>query len=168
MKVFVLLGILGMAASSTATAAGEAPMPSYFDTSEQVEPRASRPQMPTRAAGTGKVFVIDSDASSGPVIRTGAQQTMDETGSLPASTVNQVPLPQNMDRGVKDLEAGMDDLRRYTAVMAAHIQQNGMRGFLAVPTDVKDQGQAVGRKIGGGINGIMTDVAHEMVIPEKH
>lgn len=168
MKVIVLLGILVMAASSSASAAGDAPMPSYFDTGEQVAPRATRPQMPTRQDGRGKVFVIDSDASSGPVIRTGTQLTMDETGPLPAGTVSQVPLPPNMERGVKDLEAGMDELRRYTAVMAAHIQQNGMRGFLAVPTDVKDQGQAVGRKIGGGINGIMTDVAHEMVIPEKH
>lgn len=167
MKVFVLLGIFGMAVSTTATAAGDAPLPSYFDTGEQVAPRATRTQMPPRTTAPGKVFVIDSDASSGPVIRTGAQQTKDETGSLPAGTVNQVPLPPNMDRGVKDLEAGMDDLRRYTGVMAAHIQQNGMRGFLAVPTDVKDQGQAVGRKIGGGINGIMTDAAHEMVIPEK-
>ena len=65
------------------------------------------------------------------------------------------------------LEAGMDDLQAYTAVMAAHIQWNGMRGFLAVPPEIKDQGVAVGRKIGGGINGIMTDVAHEMIVPEK-
>ena len=62
----------------------------------------------------------------------------------------------------------MDDLRSYTSVMAAHVQQNGMRGFLAIPQEIKDQGQAIGRKIGGGIGGIMTDAAHEMIVPEKH
>lgn len=72
-----------------------------------------------------------------------------------------------MDRGVKDLEAGMNDLRQYTGDMAAHIQKKGIRGFLAVPPDIKDQGQAVGKKIGGGIGGIMSDVANEMVVPEK-
>lgn len=72
-----------------------------------------------------------------------------------------------MEKGVKDLESGMEDLQKYTAVMANHIQQNGLRGFLAVPPEIRDQGVAVGRKIGNGISGIATDTAHDMIVPER-
>ncbi len=71
-----------------------------------------------------------------------------------------------MEKGVKDLEAGMEDLQRYTATMAAHIQKNGMRGFLALPADLKEQGRVIGRSLGGGINGVASDVAQDMIAPD--
>ncbi len=73
-----------------------------------------------------------------------------------------------MERGVRDLEAGMDDLRVYTGEMAVHIQRNGLRGFLAVPPEIKQKGNTIGKQIGNGINGITTDVGKEMVTPERH
>ncbi len=75
-------------------------------------------------------------------------------------------MPANMERGIKDLEAGMEDVQRYTATMAAHVQKIGLRGFLALPADIKEQGRVIGRTLGGGISGVATDVAQDMIAPD--
>lgn len=130
--------------------------------------RGARPMQPVAKGSPKRGLVVDGIGSGAGADRHGGHFITDEAGSGVAQGSAQPALPPNMDRGVKDLEAGMEDLRAYTAVMAAHIQQNGLRGFLAIPPDIRDQGQAVGRKIGGGINGITKDVAHDMIVPEKH
>ena len=58
------------------------------------------------------------------------------------------------------------DVQRYTATMAAHVQKNGLRGFLALPADIKEQGRVIGRTLGGGISGVATDVAQDMIAPD--
>lgn len=149
------------------TAAPTDSAPNYYEFEGPVV-RAPRPPIspiPERR----KSFVVDGDGGHQASLgnRNSGKAGMEEN-AVQAAQDNQPPLPPNMDRGVRDLEAGMEDLQAYTAVMAAHVQRNGMRGFLTVPPEIKDQGVAVGRKIGGGISGIMTDVAHEMIVPEKH
>lgn len=71
-------------------------------------------------------------------------------------------LPPGIDRGVTDLEAGLLDLRGYSIDMAAHIKKNGLRGFMYVTPELKSEGQNIGKKIGGGVRGIMQDVGNEM------
>lgn len=78
---------------------------------------------------------------------------------------NGVALPPNMERGIRDLEAGLEDVSAYTGEMAAHLQKNGLRGYLAVPPELRDKGRSVGRKVGNGIGAIMHDVGKEMVAP---
>lgn len=157
----LLLATIGSSVSAAPTDSA----PNYYEF-EGPAVRSPRPPIST-APASRKSFVVEGDGglvSQG--TRNSGKAWLEESSSQ-AAQGSQPPLPPNMDRGVHDLEAGMEDLQAYTAVMAAHIQRNGMRGFLAVPPDIKDQGVAVGRKIGGGINGIMTDVAHEMIVPEK-
>lgn len=90
----------------------------------------------------------------------------DSGDRLESRTDGQVALPRNMERGVRDLESGLEDVGQYTGEMAAHLQKNGLRGYLAVPPELKEKGRAIGRKVGGGINGIMQDVSREMVSPQ--
>lgn len=161
-----ILPLLLATVGTSAAAAPTADAPNYYDYEGQAARTQRQPSEPP-SRGQRKSFVVDGDAGSPSQLPRAVTKTGQEEGAGLAAQGNQPPLPPNMDRGVRDLEAGMDDLQAYTAVMAAHIQRNGMRGFLAVPPDIKDQGVAVGRKIGGGINGIMTDVAHEMIVPEK-
>jgi len=73
-----------------------------------------------------------------------------------------VTLPPNMERGVRELEESVGELPGYTSAMSKHVQQNGLRGFLAVTPELKAQGQSLGGRMGGGILGIMTDVGKEM------
>lgn len=161
-----LIPLLLAAIGSSASAATGTDSQSYYDYDGPVVRSAprSRADLPP---GPKRSLIVEGDASTPSHPSRATKSGGAEEGATVASQGNQ-PLPPNMDRGVRDLESGMDDLKAYTTVMAAHIQQNGMRGFLAVPPDVREQGVAVGRKLGGGINGIMTDVAHEMVVPEKH
>ena len=157
-----IIPLLLAAIGSSAAAAGPVTQ-SYYDydgpavRSSRSAPTAA-PVVPRRS------LLVDRDA--GPAPRPDGKSVQYGSSAI-AGQGSQPTLPPNMERGVHDLEAGMDDLRTYTAVMAAHVQQNGMRGFLAIPPDIRDQGLAVGRKIGGGINGIMTDAAHDMIVPEK-
>ncbi len=159
-QVFVALAL-----SAGSVIAGELSQQSYYDASPVPAPYAPRPPAPPAQAATPrKVFTTDSESNA----PSGAP-----TSSPPPTTANATPqsgqpeLPPNMERGVKDLETGMEELQKYTGVMATHIQQNGLRGFLAIPPAIRDQGIAVGRKIGNGINGIATDTAHDMVAPER-
>lgn len=159
-----IIPLLLAAIGSSASAAGPDNQ-SYYDY-EGPGGRMSRPAPAAAPAGPRKSFVVEGE--SGTTLQSArpiGKNTQD--GAVTTGQSAQPALPPNMDRGVKDLESGMEDLRAYTAVMAAHVQQNGMRGFLAVPSDIRDQGLAVGRKIGGGINGIMTDAAQDMIVPEK-
>lgn len=73
-----------------------------------------------------------------------------------------VTLPPNMERGVRELEESVGELPGYTSAMSKHVQQNGLRGFLAVTPELKAQGQSLGGRMGEGILGIMTDVGKEM------
>ena len=159
---------LMLAAIGTSAFAADSVSQNYYDYEAPIV-RAPHSQSVESSPSRRKAFVVDSDsipANAGP--RQAVRAGQDEPNQQVSGHMTQPALPPNMDRGVRDLEAGMDDLRSYTSVMAAHVQQNGMRGFLAIPQEIKDQGQAVGRKIGGGIGGIMTDAAHEMIVPEKH
>ncbi len=74
-----------------------------------------------------------------------------------------VSLPPGMEKGVSDLEAGLGELQLYSGTMAAHLKRTGIRGFLAVPPSIKEEGQAVGRKLGGGVRGIVDEVGKDMV-----
>lgn len=151
-----------------AAAAGQAEtLSSYYDL-----PDPPRQQSGHRSSGLSsaprtqhKGFITDGDA--GRVEEGEGRSRVDHPHNPPTTpgTGTDVALPPNMERGVKDIEEGMDDLRRYTATMAKHIQANGLRGFLAVPGDIKDQGAVVGRRIGSGIGGIATDTGREMISP---
>ena len=159
-QISILLAALGMPVMGMAETSGA---PSYYEYESPAAPRVSAPQ-DRLTSQKRKSYVVEGDAGKQSGFRVG----VNDSGRPSPQAGQQPALPVNMERGVKDLELGMDELRAYTAVMAAHIQQNGLRGFLAIPPDIRDQGAAVGKRIGGGINGIATDVAHDMVVPEKH
>ena len=161
-----LIPLLLAAIGSSASAAPGVDSQSYYDY-EGPAVRSTPRSQAVLPPGPKRSLIVDGGSSTPSHPSRATSRGGVEEGAMVASQGNQPPLPPNMDKGVRDLESGMDDLKTYTTVMAAHIQQNGMRGFLAVPPDIRDQGVAVGRKLGGGINGIMTDVAHEMVVPEK-
>lgn len=161
-----IIPLLLAAMGTSAAAAPPVEAPNYYDYDGPAVRTHRRPPVDT-ASGQRKYFVVEGDSGPMSQEQRAAAKPGQEEGVGLAAQGTQPPLPPNMEKGVHDLEAGMDDLQAYTAVMAAHLQRNGMRGFLAVPPEIKDQGVAVGRKIGGGINGIMTDVAHGMIEPEK-
>ena len=71
-------------------------------------------------------------------------------------------LPPGMEKGVADLEASLAELRVYSAAVAAHVQKNGLRGFLSVTPELKAEGRAVGQKLGGGVRGIVTDASNDI------
>lgn len=79
----------------------------------------------------------------------------------------QVALPPNMERGVRELEVGVEEVGAYTGEMGAHLQKNGLRGFLAVPPELQEKGRAIGRRVGSGVGAIMQDVGQEMVAPPR-
>lgn len=162
-----LIPLLLAAIGSSASAAPGPDSQSYYDYDGPAVRSSPRSQTVV-PPGAKRSLIVDGESSTSSQTSRASGRTGVEEGTTIVAQGNQPPLPPNMDKGVRDLESGMDDLRAYTSVMASHIQQNGMRGFLAVPPDIRDQGVAVGRKLGGGINGIMTDVAHEMIVPEKH
>lgn len=140
---------LMLAAIGTSAFAADSVSQNYYDYEAPIV-RAPHSQSVESSPSRRKAFVVDSDsipANAGP--RQAVRAGQDEPNQQVSGHMTQPALLPNMDRGVRDLEAGMDDLRSYTSVMAAHAQQNGMRGFLAIPQEIKDQGQAIGRKIGG-------------------
>lgn len=157
--------LLPMAIISGTAAAAEGSLPNYYDAAPPPTSYTSRP-MATPSQAPRKHFITDTESTSPPPTNSASSQPHLAASSTGVS--GQPGLPLNMEKGVKDLEAGMEDLQKYTAVMANHIQQNGLRGFLAVPPEIRDQGVAVGRKIGNGISGIATDTAHDMIVPERH
>lgn len=75
-------------------------------------------------------------------------------------------LPAGMERGLQDVEAGIEELRSYSSIMADHIQRNGLRGFIDVPPAIRQQGNAIGKRIGGGIGEVMNGVTQEMIVPD--
>ena len=150
---------------SGTAAAAEGALPNYYDAAPPPSSYTSRP-IATPSQAPRKHFITDTEPATPAPANSASPQPHLSASSGGASA--QPGLPPNMEKGVKDLEAGMEDLQKYTAVMANHIQQNGLRGFLAVPPEIRDQGVAVGRKIGNGISGIATDTAHDMIVPERH
>lgn len=154
-----------MAFISGTAAAAEGALPNYYDAAPPPTSYTRRP-MANPSPAPRKHFITDTESTS-PAPANGASPQPHLAASSGGASA-QPGLPPNMEKGVKDLETGMEDLQKYTAVMANHIQQNGLRGFLAVPPEIRDQGVAVGRKIGNGIRGIATDTAHDMIVPESH
>lgn len=149
---------------SGTAAAAEGALPNYYEAAPPPSSYTSRPMVAPSQAPR-KRFITDSESTSPSPANSASPQPHLAASSGGSSA--QPGLPPNMEKGVKDLESGMEDLQKYTAVMANHIQQNGLRGFLAVPPEIRDQGVAVGRKIGNGISGIATDTAHDMIVPER-
>ena len=154
-----------MALISGTAAAAEGALPNYYDAAPPPSSYTSRP-MVAPSQVSRKRFITDSESTSPSPAANSASPQPHLAASSGGSSA-QPGLPPNMEKGVKDLELGMEYLQKYTAVMANHIQQNGLRGFLAVPPEIRDQGVAVGRKIGNGISGIATDTAHDMIVPER-
>ena len=154
-----------MAIISGTAAAAEGSLPNYYDAAPPPTSYTSRP-MATTSQAPRKDFITHTESTS--LAPTNSASPQPHLAASSTGVSGQPGLPPNMEKGVKDLEAGMEDLQKYTAVMANHIQQNGLRGFLAVPPEIRDQGVAVGRKIGNGISGIATDTAHDMIVPERH
>lgn len=113
-----------------------------------------------------KQFIVEGDSPEDVRPQSSAKAAVPSEEGHSAPSAEHVQLPPNMERGIKELEAGVHNTQGYTVDMAAHLQKNGMRGFLAVPPELKNKGRNVGKQIGGGINGIMTDVGQEMVTPQ--
>lgn len=156
-----------LAAVSTSAAEGQSP--NYYDdpVPEMSAPLRSPAPTPTPESPR-KRFIVEGDDGDRPVSSPASakQAAKPVTLGTPVSS-SQVTLPSNMEQGVKDLDAAMESLGRYTGVVANHIQKNGIRGFLALPPEMKEQGTEVGRTIGSGISGIATDTARDMVVPGK-
>lgn len=167
MRCRVILSLLALCIFDGAQAAG--PVPNYYSfdppASQGVDHHSRTPDARAQQPVL-KGFVTDDEYVKQLAVGT-VSPHIDASSSSKIPVGDRVVLPPNMDKGVRDLEVGMDELRAYTGEMAAHIQQNGLRGFLAVPPEIKDKGAAVGRRIGSGIGGIMTDVGHDMLVPEK-
>lgn len=154
-----------MALISGTAVAAEGALPNYYDAAPPSSSYTSRP-MVAPSHTPRKRFITDSESMSPSPANSASPQPHFAASSSESSA--QQSLPPNMEKGVKDLESGMEDLQKYTTLMANHIQQNGLRGFLAVPPEIRDQGVAVGRKIGNGISRITTDTAHDMIVPQRH
>ena len=157
----IALVICGLISTAALSAEDNVPLADYY---EQEAPSVQRPltgQRPEGRASIRKEFRVEAGRAG--TASGGETQSIAVTAESRNAGEAVTPLPANMERGVKDLEAGMDDLRQYTGAMTAHIRRNGIRGFLAVPSDIKDQGRAVGRTLGAGISGITQDVAQDMI-----
>ena len=160
-----LLCLIAVSQPAVLLAAGEAPIENYY---EYDAPSVARPPTsvpPAKSIGKPRSLVVDKTGSSGDESKS-SQPINDTSAGGTSAGGGTVSLPPNMERGIKDLEAGMDDVQRYTATMAAHVQKNGLRGFLALPADIKQQGRVIGRTLGGGISGVATDVAQDMIAPD--
>lgn len=143
-------------------------VPSYYGNVEAV-PSVSPARSPVRSSSgapgvDGRRFDMDGLPRPLSTVRPGSAMA-----DHPASSVTGVPpaLPPRMERGVQDVEVGMDGLARYTGAVAGQVQQHGLRGFLAMPPELKAQGAAVGAKLGDGIRGIAADTAVEMTSPTR-
>ena len=159
-----LLCLIAVSQPAVLLAAGEAPTVNYYeyDAPSVAHPPTSVPQ--AKSIVKPRSLVVEETGSSGGERR--SPQPASNTSADSTSAGGTVSLPANMERGIKDLEAGMEDVQRYTATMAAHVQKNGLRGFLALPADIKEQGRVIGRTLGGGISGVATDVAQDMIAPD--
>lgn len=81
--------------------------------------------------------------------------------------VAQETLPPRMEEGVQQLEQGVEDVGEYSRRMAEHIAKEGLRGYLAMPQDLRDDGKALGAEVGSGIQKIMDEVGQE-IVDEAH
>ena len=84
-----------------------------------------------------------------------------------ADSTKSSSLTPNTTAGVKtavrELEAGIDELKGYSVDMAAHLQQNGLTGFIEMPKPLTDRGTAIGGRIGKSIQAIGDGVRQDMV-----
>jgi hypothetical protein len=165
-KTFTVLSLAALSIPAGAQAQGSSQ--DYYSFEPPASERRYRPspvqEVETKAAEP-KGFVTEYENAKPVAKGSMNRQSSDEAVSSDAASGGHVSLPPNMEKGVKDLEVGMDELRVYTGAMTVHVQQNGLRGFLAVTPELKKQGSAVGHRIGGGIGGIMTDVGRDMLVP---
>jgi hypothetical protein len=158
------LSVIAVVPLATVQAGDKAPMANYYEYEAPAVPAAPVRAPQAKPIGKGRSLVVDKAGSSENESKT--SKPSGDIGAESSAAGSTVALPARMEKGVKDLEAGMEDLQRYTATMAAHIQKNGMRGFLALPADLKEQGRVIGRSLGGGINGVASDVAQDMIAPD--
>ena len=168
--LFLLACAVGPVGSVLAEGAG---LTSYYDAPSQQEPRrpniSVQPSAPVSASPKrSKVYIVDdaTDAVAGHGVK---QQHSDPDGNPhdPFAGEDHAKLPGKMDRGIQDLEEGMDELKAYSGMMATHVQKNGLRGFMTLTPEIKAQGRTLGRKIGGGIGGVASEVGQAMVRPEN-
>ena len=160
-------GALSMLMALPVVAMSQTAMPSYYD---------EQPGMPVSTARSVPVRAAPVAAPANVYLAVGTSGQVEEGAGMPAGEAPRVPrpvssgtpvqsataLPPRAEQGVKDLEAGMESLARYTATVAAHVKREGLRGFLAVPNGMKEQGAAVGHQIGSGVRGIASETATEM------
>lgn len=145
---------------------------SYYDQTNPVQsftpvprsgPGIESPRRPT-PTNVRALVVTDDNGREHPLVGRDDVKFGDLSGQ---SRSDGSSLPPGMERGVRDLEAGMEEVGAYTSEMAVHIQKHGLRGYLAVPPELKEKGRAIGRRVGSGIGGIMHDVGREMVAPAQ-
>lgn len=162
-------GVLSLLMVAPVVAMSQTALPSYYDESLVVQIPAARPVSARAASVSAPATVYLAVGNSGQVEEgaPGSQTTRAPKPAASASPVQPTVLPARAEQGVKDLEAGMESLARYTAAVAAHVKREGLRGFLAAPSEMKEQGSAVGHQIGSGVRGIATETATEMARPDR-
>ena len=148
--------LLAMVVATTAIA-----QVSYYDAEwKSVAPRQDRasrqlPQPPV---------VVPRSETEEHVTESGATRIdADQVGDRVSSGTSPVVLPARMDKGLAGLERGIDEVKDYSVATAKHIQQHGLRGYMAPTPELKAQGEAIGHRIGGSIGDVMVEVGKEMV-----
>ena len=169
-----LLFLLACAISPVGSVLAEgAGLSSYYDAPSQQEPRRANITLQPSASVSApsqrsKVYIVDDtdDPVSSRIVK---QQDHHQDRSPHESLAGEDhgKLPSKMDRGIQDLEEGMDELKVYTGMMATHVQKNGLRGFMTLTPEIKAQGRTLGKRIGGGIGGVVSEVGTAMVRPEN-
>lgn len=89
-----------------------------------------------------------------------AHPTRTDTASSSGLTPNTTA---GVKTAVRELEAGMEELKGYSVDMAVHLQQNGLTGFIEMPKPLTDKGTAIGGRIGKSIQAIGDGVRQDMV-----
>ena len=168
--LFLLVCAVSPVGSVLAEGAG---LSNYYDAPSQQEPRRANISLQPSASVSAppqrsKVYIVD-DADDPPSGRIVKQQHPDQDRNPHESLAGEGhgKLSSKMDRGIQDIEEGMDELKVYTGMMATHVQKNGLRGFMTLTPEIKAQGRALGQRIGGGIGGVVSEVGQAMVRPEN-
>lgn len=123
----------------------------------------SRQLKPTQAVVDSRVAKEDHAIESGPT-RIDADHVGDRVGP---GTAN-VFLPARMDKGLAGLVRSIDEAKDYSVATAKHIQQHGLRGYMATTPELMAQGEVIGHSIGESIGDVMVEVGKEMIEDGKH
>jgi hypothetical protein len=156
----VFCAMTGMAFAQTWQ---EAMPPGYYDDNPVLHLNYSASRASYVPSTPGKVYLVELPAGENEtvgIVPAGAPVKASEIGQpLPA-------LLPDMEKGVVNLEKGTGDLKQYTIDMGLHLERNGIRGFLLIPQNLKEQGHAIGQTLGEGVSDIVKEVGKEMVKPE--